>query len=56
MVWRSVAKRGKTGANGTKLVLLQPDWLRKWNEKFKANQKADKKKPTKSLTPDGENS
>ena len=44
MVWRSVAKRGKTGANGTKLVLLQPDWLRKWHEKFKANQKADKKK------------
>ena len=44
MVWPSVAKRGKTGANRAKLVLLQPDWLRKWHEKFKGNQNAEEKK------------
>lgn len=44
MVWRSVATRGKTGTNRAKLVLLQPDWLRKWDKKFKANQNAEEKK------------
>lgn len=54
MVWRSVAKRGKTGANGTKQVLLQPDWLSKWHKKFKTNQKADKKRANQITHFEGE--